>query len=79
MTSRSIAGASVYTEEISCVDLKQDTLDYAYRDCEACSHSVEVIRVFAHYDDLRDNGVARPTDSENFSQLFQIFRSCFPY
>ena len=79
MTSRSIAGASVYTEKISYVAFKQDVLHHAYRDGEACSHSVEVIGVFAHYDDLWNNGVARPPDSENFSQLFQIFRSRFPY
>ena len=79
MTSRSIAGASVYTEEVSCVDFMQVIFNYAYRDGEACSHSIEVIGVFAHYDDLWNNGVTRPPDSEDFSQLFQIFRSCFPY
>ena len=79
MTSRSIAGASVYTEKVSCVDFMQVIFNYAYRDGEAGSHSIEVIGVFAHYDDLWNNGVARPPDSEDFSQLFQIFRSCFPY
>lgn len=54
-------------------------LRYAYRDGEACGHSVEIIRMFAHHDDLWDNGVARPPNSEDFSQLLQVFGSCFPY
>ena len=53
--------------------------EYAYRDGEARGHSVEVIWVFAHYDNLRNNGVARPTNSEDFSQLLQILGSCFTY
>ena len=52
---------------------------YAYRDGEACGHSVEIIRVFAHYDNLRNNGVTRPPNSEDFSQLLQVLGSCFTY
>lgn len=55
------------------------SIEYAYRDGEACGHSVEVIRVFAHYDHLRNNGVARPPNSEDFSQLLQVLGSCFTY
>lgn len=79
MTSRSIAGASVYMEEVSCIGRKWDVFKYAYRDGETCGHSVEVIRVFAHHDDLWNNGVARPPNSKNFSQFLQVFGSCFPY
>ena len=78
MTSRSIAGARVYMIEVSCRYTKRDVFRYAYRDGEACGHSVEVIRVFAHHDDLWNYGVARPPDSEDFSELLQVFGSCFP-
>ena len=47
----------------------ENSIAYAYRDGEACGHSVEVIWVFAHHDNLRNDGVARPPNSEDFSQL----------
>lgn len=65
--------------EVSCIDRKWDDLKCAYRDGKACGHSVEVIRVFAHDDDLRYDGVACPPNPEDFSQLLQVFGSCFPY
>ena len=70
MTSRSIAGARVYVEEVSCLlEREKVSTRYAYGDGEACGHPVEVIRVFAHHDDLRNNGVARPPNPEDFSQF----------
>ena len=35
--------------------------------------------MFAHDDDLWNNGIARPPNSEDFGQLLQVFGSCFPY
>lgn len=35
--------------------------------------------MFAHHDDLGYNGIARPPDPKDFSQLLEVFGSCFTY
>ena len=35
--------------------------------------------MFAHHDDLWNDRVARPPDSEDFSQLLKVLGSCFTY
>lgn len=66
ITSRSTAGASVYIEEISCVNRKWEILRYAYGDSEARSHAVEIIWVFTHDDNFWNDGIARPPNSKDF-------------
>lgn len=46
-----------------------------YRDGEAGSHSVQVVRVVAHGHNLGDDGLACPLHAKYFSQFLQVVRS----
>ena len=66
ITARLMAGASVYTAGISNA-AKSEGACKAYRDCKTSSHSVEVVGVFPHGCDLRNNRIACPFHPKDFS------------
>ena len=70
---------SVEEELVTLIGCREFSAGYAYRYSEACGHSVEIVRVFAHYNNFRNNGVARPSNPKDFGQLLEVFGSCFAY
>ncbi len=65
ITARLMAGASVCNAGISDAP-KSEGACRAYRNCKTSSHSVEVVRVFPHGCDFRNNCIACPLDPKNF-------------
>lgn len=48
-----------------------------YRNSEARSHPIEIVRVLAHHHHLRHDCVIRPLHAEDFGQLLQVLSRGF--
>ncbi len=77
ITSRFIAGARVCKTISPCKTANKK--NKAYRDGETGGHPVEVIRVFAHDCNFRNDSFACPINTKDFSELLQVFSGSFSY